>query len=166
MKNHRRTSACQPERRRFAQWIENWWGTTKKKNCPHQLTIKFTPFLPINFLPLPAPPKWFGRVVPGQWKIGPMRNQNLILWPLANDLWKFDEGQQKNKNCSHQLTIKFTTFLPINFLPLPAPPQWLGWRQDNGNRSCQEFLEGQLGPSYRNCMENSHLPIFRNLFVS
>jgi len=32
-------------------------GTTKKKNRPHQPTIKFTGFLPTNFLPLPAPPE-------------------------------------------------------------------------------------------------------------
>jgi len=31
-------------------------GTTKNKNRPHQPTIKFKRFLPINFLPLPAPP--------------------------------------------------------------------------------------------------------------
>jgi len=35
---------------------ENLRGTTKNKNRPHQLTIKFTSFLPINFLPLLAPP--------------------------------------------------------------------------------------------------------------
>jgi len=35
---------------------ENWRGTTKNKNRPHQPTIKFTRFLPINFLPLSAPP--------------------------------------------------------------------------------------------------------------
>jgi len=29
---------------------------TKNKNCPHQLTIKSTRLLPINFLPLPALP--------------------------------------------------------------------------------------------------------------
>jgi len=32
------------------------------------------------------------------------------------------KGQQKNENCPHQLTIKFTGFLPIKFLPLLAPP--------------------------------------------
>jgi len=31
-------------------------STTKNKNRPHQPTIKFMLFLPINFLPLPAPP--------------------------------------------------------------------------------------------------------------
>jgi len=31
-------------------------GTTKNKNRPHQLTIKFIGFLPFNFLPLQAPP--------------------------------------------------------------------------------------------------------------
>jgi len=35
---------------------ENWQGTTENKNRPHQPTIKFTGFLPINFLPLPAAP--------------------------------------------------------------------------------------------------------------
>jgi len=35
-----------------------------------------------------------------------------------------DEGQEKkNKNRPHQPTIKFTGFLPINFLPLPAPEE-------------------------------------------
>jgi len=33
-----------------------------------------------------------------------------------------NKGQQKNKIHAHQQTIKFTAFLPINFLPLPAPP--------------------------------------------
>jgi len=37
-------------------------------------------------------------------------------------LVKIDEGQQKNKNRPHQPIIKFTQFLPISFLPLPAPP--------------------------------------------
>jgi len=37
-------------------------------------------------------------------------------------LGKIEEGQQKNKNSPHQLTIKFTGFLPINFLPQLAPP--------------------------------------------
>jgi len=44
-------------------------------------------------------------------EIGPIRNQNLIFWPLAV---KIDEGQQKIKIIS---TIKFTGFLPI-----PLPP--------------------------------------------
>jgi len=35
---------------------KNGRGTTKNKNRPHQPTIKFKGFLPINFLPLPAPP--------------------------------------------------------------------------------------------------------------
>jgi len=35
---------------------------------------------------------------------------------------KIDEGQQKNKNRPHQATTTFALFLPINFLPLPAPP--------------------------------------------
>jgi len=35
---------------------------------------------------------------------------------------KIDEGQQKNKNRPHQPTIKFSGFLPINFLPPLAPP--------------------------------------------
>jgi len=47
-------------------------------------------------------------------EIGPIRNQNLIFWPLAKCLVKIDEGQQKIKIVR--------TNLPINFLPLPAPP--------------------------------------------
>jgi len=53
-------------------------------------------------------------------EIGPIRNQNLILWPLANVLEKLTRDNKKNR--PHQPTIKFTGFLPINFLPLPAPP--------------------------------------------
>jgi len=30
-------------------------------------------------------------------EIGPIRNQNLIFWPLASRLVKIDEGQQKIK---------------------------------------------------------------------
>jgi len=30
-------------------------------------------------------------------EIGPIRNQNLIFWPLANVFMKIDEGQQKIK---------------------------------------------------------------------
>jgi len=44
-------------------------------------------------------------------EIGPIRNQNLIFWPLTKCL---DKGQQKI-NCPHQPTIKFTGFLLINY---------------------------------------------------
>jgi len=30
-------------------------------------------------------------------EIGPIRNQNLIFWPLAHGLVKIEEGQQKIK---------------------------------------------------------------------
>jgi len=38
-------------------------------------------------------------------------------------LVKIERGTRKNKNRPHQPTIKFPRFLPINFLPLPAPPR-------------------------------------------
>jgi len=76
------------------------WGNKKIKievNFRlHQPTIKSTGFMPINFLPLPAPPYSV----------------------------KIDRTR-KNKNCPHQLPIEFMRFLPINFLPLLAPPALL-----------------------------------------
>jgi len=50
----------------FLATRENWRGTTKNKNHPHQPTIKFTRCLPINFLPLLAPPYQVTRVASGQ----------------------------------------------------------------------------------------------------
>jgi len=57
-------------------------------------------------------------------EIGPIRNQESKFDFLATHqrLVKIAKGQQKIKNHLHQPTIKFTGFLPINFLPLPAPP--------------------------------------------
>jgi len=56
-------------------------------------------------------------------EMGPMRNQNFDFLVTGQCLVvKIDKGQQKNKNRPHQPTIKLTGFLPINFLPLPAPP--------------------------------------------
>jgi len=50
-------------------------------------------------------------------EIGPIRNQNLIFWPLANVFVKIDKGQQKIKIVHCCL---------------------VGRSQDNGNRSNQE----------------------------
>jgi len=48
-------------------------------------------------------------------------------------LVKIDRGTTKNKNRPHQPTIKFTGFLPINFLPLPAPPEAKAGKITNGS---------------------------------
>jgi len=53
-------------------------------------------------------------------EIGPIRNQNMHS-PASSENENL-RGTTKNKNHLHQPTIKFTRFLPINFLPLPAPP--------------------------------------------
>jgi len=53
-------------------------------------------------------------------EIGPIKSQDMIFWPLANVFVEIDKGQQKIKLFSP--TNKFTGFLPINFLPLLAPP--------------------------------------------
>jgi len=110
-------------------------GQQKNKNRRHQPTIKFMCFLPINFLPLPAPPYQFSQDI-GKWQ----ENQILIPdWtyfhcpgatlPLDGIDVNCHSGcggssnvEWTNKNCLHQPTIKFTGFLPINFLPLLAPP--------------------------------------------
>jgi len=48
----------------------------------------------------------------------------------------------KNKNCPHQPTIKFAGFLPIKFLPAPAPPyfftQMVGWCRQREKIGWQE----------------------------
>jgi len=72
----------------------------------------------------------------GQQKIKIVRtNRQSNLWvscqsifslrrhhPTRQQLGKIDGGTTKNKNRPHQPTIKFMLFLPINFLPLLAPP--------------------------------------------
>jgi len=52
----------------------------------------------------------------------PNQESNFDFLATRQCLVKIGEGQQKIKNRPHQPTIKFTQFLPINFLPLPAPP--------------------------------------------
>jgi len=116
-------------------------GTTENKNSPHQPTIKFRDFLPINFLPLPAPPystlkhlaKYYSALLPkgnisiGHWDLfGELVQETcaekfdfLATRQMSCENWR---GTTKNKNRPHQPTIKFTRFLPINFLPLSAPP--------------------------------------------
>jgi len=74
---------------------------------------------------------WCGRflffVVPRQF------SQDIDKWPENQILipdWAYFycpgatllPTRQQNKNRPHQPTINFTGFLPINFLPLPAPP--------------------------------------------
>jgi len=60
-------------------------------------------------------------------EIGPIRNQNLIFWPLVHVLWKIDEGQQKKLS---RPTDNQIYGLPANQFS-PSPGTTLGSCQSN-----------------------------------
>jgi len=63
--------------------LKNCRGATKNKNRPRQPTIKFTRFLPIHFLPLPAPPNQLGSLEKGR----KCHTFSMVPNPFLNSYW-------------------------------------------------------------------------------